>query len=187
MTDDRLWAPWRIGYIRGEGGSASPDARPPEPSAWREGAERTCFLCQAAASFENQAQADRRLLVVSRSEHALAVLNRYPYNNGHTLVAPQRHVGELEWLTPVEHLACIDELNRLITAYRRHMNADGFNVGLNLGRAGGAGLLGHLHWHVVPRWNGDSNFMPVLAGSRVMSQSLDALWESLTTDWLRSG
>ncbi len=109
----------------------------------------------------------------------MVVLNRYPYNNGHLLVAPQRHVGELHEMTPEEHIECISLLARLTCLYRERINAEGFNIGLNLGRAAGAGLPGHLHWHLVPRWAGDTNFMPALAGTRVIPQSLDALWEML--------
>src|SRR4029079_9400757 len=107
-------------------------------------------------------------------------LNRYPYNNGHALVAPLRHVGDLSDLSPDEHLACMHQLGQLAPTYRRALNAEGFNIGLNLGRVAGAGVPGHLHWHLVPRWDGDNNFMPVLAGTRVIPQSLEALWELLT-------
>jgi ATP adenylyltransferase len=118
-------------------------------------------------------------MVVNRDRHALIVLNRYPYNNGHLLVAPVRHVGELNLMTREENLECIENLAKLTTIYRERLNAEGFNVGLNLGRVAGAGLPGHLHWHLVPRWAGDNNFMPVLAGTRVIPQSLDTLWKML--------
>jgi ATP adenylyltransferase len=180
VNEDRLWAPWRLEYVSsGKDATADP---PLEPAAWREGADRSCFLCRAAARFEASAGADRELLVVARDEAACVVLNRFPYNNGHVLVAPLRHAGELDDLTPGEHLACLQWLNRLSRVYRRHMNAEGFNIGLNLGRAAGAGVPGHLHWHLVPRWAGDTNFMPALAGVRVIPQSLDALWQMLTAE-----
>jgi ATP adenylyltransferase len=118
-------------------------------------------------------------MVAERGEHALVILNRYPYNNGHLLIAPLRHVGDLAALTRDEHVACMDYLSRLTQIYREHLNAEGFNIGLNLGKVAGAGLPGHLHWHIVPRWSGDNNFMPVLAGTRVIPQSLDTLWEFL--------
>lgn len=175
MNDQRLWAPWRLAYITA---GAEPHDAPPEPVGWRDGADRDCFLCRAAAKFDD-AQADRQLLVVDRGPHALVILNRYPYNNGHLLVAPLRHVAQLGELTRDEHLACSDALVRMTGALGDCLQAEGFNIGLNLGRVAGAGVPGHLHWHLVPRWPGDNSFMPVLAGTRVIPQSLDALWELL--------
>src|SRR6476620_303976 len=175
MSFDRLWAPWRLEYVTG---SEQPDALP-EPVEWQPHADRECFLCRAAASYEPELNADRRLMVAWRGTNAMIVLNRYPYNNGHLLIAPRRHVGELIAMTPTEHLECMEQLGRLTELYRRLLNAEGFNIGLNLGRVAGAGLPGHLHWHLVPRWTGDNNFMPVLADTRVISQSLDALWDLL--------
>jgi ATP adenylyltransferase len=98
------------------------------------------------------------------------------------LVAPLRHAGEFEELTRAEHAQGAEQLARLIRIYRRRMNAEGFNIGLNLGAAAGAGVPGHLHWHLVPRWSGDNNFMPVLAGTRVIPQALDTLWEMLADE-----
>ena len=111
--------------------------------------------------------------------NTIVVLNRYPYNNGHLLVAPRRHIGQLHELSRDEHADIIEALAQLTCVYRERLNAEGFNIGLNLGKVAGAGLPGHLHWHLVPRWAGDNNFMPVLAGTRVIPQSLDALWEML--------
>ena len=176
MNLERLWAPWRLEYVTG---SESHADAPPEPLEWRPIADHDCFLCRAAAKYDAAAHADRQLMVVQRGTHAIVMLNRYPYNNGHLLIAPQRHVGELCQMTREEHLECIELLAKMTAVYREQLNADGFNIGLNLGRAAGAGLPGHLHWHLVPRWAGDNNFMPVLAGTRVIPQSLDALWEML--------
>lgn len=176
MNEDRLWAPWRLEYVRGEAAD-EPDSVP-EPTAWHDGADRACFLCRCAATYSDAA-ADRKLWVASRGSSALVVLNRYPYNNGHLLIAPRRHVAELGALLPDEHLECIDLVVRMTDALRRRLGAEGFNVGLNLGRVAGAGVPGHLHWHVVPRWSGDNSFMSVLADTRVIPQSLDALWEML--------
>jgi ATP adenylyltransferase len=175
VSFDRLWAPWRLEYVTG---SKSQPA-PPEPLEWPAEADRNCFLCRAAAKYDVDSSADRCLMVVARRSWSLLVLNRYPYNNGHLLIAPQRHVGELTDMTGDEHLECMEVLARLTTVYRERLNAEGFNIGLNLGKVAGAGLPGHLHWHLVPRWAGDNNFMPVLAGTRVIPQSLDALWEML--------
>ena len=179
MNEDRLWAPWRLGYVTGgEASSAEPPL--PQPLAWQSGAERDCFLCRDSATYDQSTGVDRRLLVADRATHTIVVLNRYPYNNGHLLVAPRRHVGELADMTRDEQVECLEQLARLTRIYREILNAEGFNIGLNLGRAAGAGLPGHLHWHLVPRWPGDNNFMPVLAGTRVISQSLESLWELLT-------
>jgi ATP adenylyltransferase len=107
------------------------------------------------------------------------VLNRYPYNNGHLLVCPRSHTGRLDELQPDELLDVQLVLRQMVAILQKRMAPDGFNVGLNLGRAAGAGVPGHLHWHIVPRWNGDTNFMPVVAETKVISQSLDALYDLL--------
>jgi ATP adenylyltransferase len=179
---ERLWAPWRLEYVTGEEATIVP----PEPEAWLDDADRGCFLCRAGAEFGKSREADRQQYVVARDGRVLVMLNRYPYNNGHLLVAPRRHVGELPELTPDEHLACMEWLARLTTLFRDRIRPDGFNIGLNLGRAAGAGLPGHLHWHLVPRWNGDTNFMSSLAGTRVIPQSLEAMWELLTESLAKS-
>jgi ATP adenylyltransferase len=118
--------------------------------------------------------------VVLRSRHSITVLNRYPYNNGHLLAAPLRHVGRLDELQAEEQIELSQTLTQMVGLLEKVIQPQGFNVGLNLGRAAGAGLPGHLHWHIVPRWIGDTNFMPMLAGVNVIPQSLDALWELLT-------
>lgn len=173
MNENRLWAPWRLGYMQG-GLGPEPDVGTP---AWRLGADHGCFLCRAAAV---AAVHDRVLGVVERTPLSLVVTNRYPYANGHLLVAPLDHRADLTGLADEVLL----DLQRLIVAWCRRieacMQAQGFNIGLNLGSAAGAGVPGHLHWHVVPRWPGDANFMPTVAGVRVLPQSLDALWEQLT-------
>lgn len=176
MNEERLWAPWRLGYVTGNESPADP---PPEPSDWIVGADQNCFLCRAAANYEPTNLADKQLLVADRGEFSVVVLNRFPYNNGHLLISPRRHVGDLSDLSRDENIECVDQLARLTGIYRECLNAEGFNIGLNLGRVAGAGVPGHLHWHLVPRWAGDNNFMPVLAGTRVIPQSLDALWEFL--------
>lgn len=172
MTNDRLWAPWRLGYVQGDAAAAAPTSTP----AWRPGADPGCFLCRAAAA---GAHDDRILGVVERTPLSLVVTNRYPYANGHLLVAPLDHRPGLADLAADELL----DLQRLIAAWCRRitasMQAHGFNIGLNLGAVAGAGVPGHLHWHLVPRWPGDANFMPTVAGVRVLPQSLDALWEQL--------
>jgi ATP adenylyltransferase len=172
---EQLWAPWRLAYVQGD----LPET-PPERLDLLPGADPECFLCQAAAS-----TSDRRRLVVWRSEHSLVLLNRYPYNNGHLLVSPRHHRASLDQLTPEEQLDLAQCLTRMVGLLERTLHPDGFNVGLNLGRAAGAGLPGHLHWHVVPRWSGDTNFMPALSAVKVIPQALDALWEVLRGDLSR--
>ncbi|HVX62466.1 MAG TPA: HIT domain-containing protein [Pirellulales bacterium] len=172
---DQLWAPWRLGYIRGE--------RPVDAKALSllPGADPGCFMCRAVAD-----AADRENLVVFRGRHTLAILNRYPYNNGHLLVAPQSHQARLDQISAQTHAEAIRVLSESVAVIERTMNAQGFNIGLNLGHVAGAGVPGHLHWHLVPRWSGDTNFMPVLAGVDVIPQALDAVWELLSAELARS-
>src|SRR5262245_18429873 len=137
MDIERLWAPWRLGYVAGKRDDDEPAI---EPTGWREGAERSCFVCRAAATYADEAAAHRRLLVVGRGEHSIALLNRFPYNNGHLLVCPLRHVAALDDLTNAEQLEALETLTRFTQLYARLINAEGFNIGLNLGRVAGAGV-----------------------------------------------
>lgn len=175
--EDRLWAPWRLGYVK----RAEEEGPPPEPDEWLPDADYDCFVCRAAAA-SSQASFDRDQLVLQRGAHCVTVLNRYPYSNCHLLVSPRRHVGELARLTDDEHLEAMQTLSRWTETLTERITAQGFNVGLNLGSHAGAGVPGHLHWHLVPRWPGDHNFMPTLAGARVIPQSLDAAWELLRNE-----
>lgn len=167
---ERLWAPWRLSYITNSG-AAQPE---PKTSALLPGGDPGCFLCRAVVDAN-----DRENLVLGRGPHSVIVINRYPYNNGHLLIAPRLHKATLADLDDTEHLELQHQLARCVHILQQQMNAEGFNIGLNLGRVAGAGLPGHLHWHVVPRWSGDTNFMPVLAGIRVIPQALDELWSQL--------
>lgn len=145
-----LWAPWRIRYILDEKGDG-------------------CLFCNKAQSND-----DLNNHVISRSDHSYALLNIFPYNSGHMMVAPYRHTAELENL-PVEEVTDLMMLvQSSIKALKETMEPEGFNVGLNLGRSAGAGVVDHLHIHIVPRWQGDTNFMPVISGTDVVPQSLDA-------------
>jgi len=175
---ERIWAPWRLGYIQGK----EPKNEPVPQNQLLPGADPKCFLCHAAVDGGEQSK-----LVVARQPGVVCLLNRYPYNNGHLLVAPRRHVARLDVLTEEEQLALSGALARMVALLEQTLHPDGFNVGLNLGRAAGAGVPDHLHWHIVPRWNGDTNFMPTLAGVRVIPQSLEALWELLTRHLQASG
>jgi ATP adenylyltransferase len=167
----QLWAPWRLAYICGDD-----EKKPaPVPAALLPGGDADCFVCQAAVGSD-----DRDRLVVQRGKRCLTLLNRYPYNNGHLLIAPRRHMARLDQLDAAEQLEMLQTISHMIVLLEQTIRADGFNVGLNLGQVAGAGLPGHVHWHIVPRWHGDTNFMPTLAGIRVIPQSLEALWELLT-------
>jgi ATP adenylyltransferase len=156
---DYLWAPWRESYITAAKSPAE---------------DERCFLCAGLAE-----QDDRKNLIVLRMLRSVVVLNRFPYNNGHLLVAPNAHKGRLDELEREEVLEIQETLRRLVAVLDELMHPDGYNLGVNLGRVAGAGLPGHLHWHLVPRWNGDTNFMPVLAGTKVISQSLETLYDLL--------
>jgi len=157
---DQLWAPWRLAYVAA--------AKPP--------ADRDpCFICAGLAEAN-----DRENLIALRTAKSVVVLNRFPYNNGHLLVAPQAHKAKLQDLDADEILDTQQTLTRMIDVLDGIMHPEGYNVGLNLGRVAGAGLPGHVHWHIVPRWNGDTNFMPVLGDVRVIAQSLEALYDLVT-------
>ena len=151
MENKTLWAPWRIGYITG-----------------LDKDNKDCFFCHYLAHPE----ADEENHVLWRTDHCLAVLNRYPYNNGHMLVAPKRHVEDLSDLSDVELLEMMRLVDNVKTCVRACLQPHGYNIGINLGRTGGAGLPGHLHTHLVPRWRGDTNFMSVCGGTDVISQSM---------------
>jgi ATP adenylyltransferase len=177
LKHEQLWAPWRIGYITGDA-NAPPDASPERELRWEPGADPNCFLCRAVADVGSPA--DRENRVVGRTALSLTMLNRYPYNNGHLLVAPRRHLPRLDNLTVDEHADLMRQIAHWCSVLEQKLKTEGFNIGLNLGKVAGAGLPGHLHWHIVPRWHGDTNFMPALAGIRVIPQSLDALYELLS-------
>ena len=163
---DQLWAPWRLSYVA--------TAKPPS-------AAEGCFICQGLVE-----QDDRRSLIALRTPRSVVVLNRFPYNNGHLLVAPRAHKGGLADLDADELLEVMETVRRMVRVLYGLLQPDGYNIGVNLGHAAGAGLPGHLHWHIVPRWHGDTNFMPVLGDTKVISQSLEALYD-LLVERLRVG
>ena len=150
-----LWAPWRMAYI---GGPRS------------EG----CLLCDLPR--ENK---DRESLILHRGPRTYVVMNRYPYNNGHLMIVPYRHCADLGQISSEDSLELMHESQRATRILRRLFGAEGFNVGMNLGTAAGAGIAEHVHVHVVPRWVGDTNFMPVLADTKVMPDYLEATYEKL--------
>jgi ATP adenylyltransferase len=155
-----LWAPWRLSYVAA--------AKAPSP-------DDPCFICQGLNDGD-----DRRNLIPLRTPLSVVVLNRYPYNNGHLLIAPRAHKATLADLDATELLETMETLRRMVALLERLLH--GFNIGLNLGQSAGAGLPGHLHWHVVPRWHGDTNFMPVIGETKVIVQSLDALYDLLVSN-----
>jgi ATP adenylyltransferase len=173
VSNEQLWAPWRIGYILGDKNSL----RLQNTADLLPGAAPECFLCQCVPEED-----DRKWLVVERGEHAITVLNRYPYNNGHLLVAPKHHCGRLQDLDDTVQMEMSRTIARLIGVLDKIIQPHGYNVGVNLGQAAGAGVPGHLHWHIVPRWNGDTSFMSSLAGIRTIPQSLEALWDLLAAE-----
>jgi ATP adenylyltransferase len=138
------------------------------------GDDESCLFCELVKRDDDEAA-----LVLARVDGAFAMLNAYPYNPGHVMVAPRRHVAELEGLDDGEALECHRLLARSLAVLREEMSPDGFNVGMNLGRVAGAGVPGHLHWHAVPRWNGDTNFMPVTGGTRVLPEALEDTFRKL--------
>jgi ATP adenylyltransferase len=154
-----LWAPWRLEYV----GSAEE--------------QEGCFLCRAVDGD------DETGLVVHRGRDAIVVLNRFPYASGHLMVAPHRHVGEFEELSDEEALEIHKLAGSGIAALAETYSPQGYNLGWNLGRIAGAGLLGHVHLHVVPRWAGDTNFMPVLADVKVLPEHLEASRRRLAAAW----
>ena len=154
---DRIWAPWRQAYVTVE--------------IHKKGG---CVFCSILK--ENK---DRQHFIFSRSAHCFAVLNLYPYNNGHSLIVPFRHVSDLDQLRPEERADFFDLLSSSKKLLETVLKPDGFNLGMNLGKVAGAGVPGHVHMHVVPRWKGDVNFMPVVNGTRVISQSMKALFQQL--------
>jgi len=122
---------------------------------------------------------DRKVLIVKRCEHTYIVLNKFPYNAGHLLIVPYREVSELAALTAEEKADFLESIIKGQQILEQAIHPDGFNVGFNLGRAAGAGIPKHLHCHIVPRWNGDTNFMPVLGETKILPESLDAMWQRL--------
>jgi ATP adenylyltransferase len=170
---EQLWAPWRLAYVSSEANQSTVTAARAELH-YLAGADPDCFICRGVAE-----SADRENLIVERTANSVVVLNRFPYNNGHLLICPLAHKGRFDELSSHEQLDLQQLIAKYVARIERSMNAGGFNIGINLGRVAGAGVPGHLHWHIVPRWSGDTNFMPSIAGIRVIPQSLDALWEML--------
>jgi ATP adenylyltransferase len=161
MEGKSLQAPWRMDYIR----SLNKD----DASG--------CFLCAAAAATSDPEKRDR--LVLWTTDHSVALINRYPYTNGHILIAPRAHKADFEDLSDAEQLDLAQQSTRALRLLKRALSPQGFNLGTNLGRVAGAGVPGHLHQHLVPRWAGDTNFMSVVGDVRVVPQAMSQLYEEL--------
>jgi ATP adenylyltransferase len=159
---ENLFSPWRSKYIASFADEA------------KSGHTTKCVLCAALASTD-----DEESLVLHRGREAFVIMNRYPYNSGHLMIVPMRHTADFQSLTRTEELACLDLIKVSARALAELSKPQGFNIGMNLGRAAGAGIDDHLHWHIVPRWNGDTNFMPVLADVKIVSEDMRAQWRRL--------
>jgi len=182
---DRLWAGWRAEYIEGVAGTPAP----------RLGECLFCLLSRGAPRDERAgvevgtgveagaSASDVERLVLARSEHAYAVMNAYPYTSGHLMVVPHRHVATLAELTREEGAALMAMTQDATAAVDAAYAPEGMNVGVNIGRAGGAGIPGHVHVHVLPRWNGDTNFMTSIAEVRVLPESLRSSYDKLRAAW----
>jgi len=156
---ERIWSPWRMAYIQ---------------AAKEQGDDGGCIFCDLPAEGD-----DVRTMILARGELAFVIVNSFPYNPGHLMVAPFRHVGAFTSLEAAE-LADVDALvARSIRALEQEMEPHGYNLGMNLGRVAGAGIPDHVHWHLVPRWNGDTNFMPVVGQTRVLPELLEETYARL--------
>lgn len=152
---ETLWAPWRMVYVDKEWSS-------------------NCILCDIPSS-----QDDEKYLLLHRGKSVFSLLNLYPYNPGHIMIAPYRHLNDLHKLSDDEQYELIHEAARSTSLLRKTLNPDGYNLGMNLGKAAGAGVEDHLHLHIVPRWSGDTNFMPVVGHTKVIPEALAATYRKL--------
>jgi ATP adenylyltransferase len=159
---ERLFSPWRSKYIESFKTPSSDKA------------EDVCIFCSALKNSN-----DEERLVIYRGELAFVIMNLYPYNSGHMMVVPKRHTAEFHSLSKEELAECMDLLQTSEKAITELSHPHGYNIGMNLGKAGGAGIDDHLHWHIVPRWNGDTNFMPTISDVKLVSEDMEHQWESL--------
>lgn len=159
-TNRPLWAPWRIDFIRAE-------------------KDHKCFLCLDQDKPDN----DINDLIIAREKHSFVILNRYPYNSGHLMISPYRHIANIEEMTETERHEMIDLTVKAKKVLDSTLHPEAFNIGFNLGTAAGAGVKDHIHMHIVPRWNGDTNFMPVIAGIHVVPEALSQTSELIRNAW----
>lgn len=159
MSEEILWAPWRMEYILGE-------------------KEEECIFCS-----KPKADEDRRNLILLRGEHNFVIMNKYPYNNGHLMVVPYRHTADFNSLDTKESLEMMSVISQCMEVIKRAIHPEGFNIGMNLGKSAGAGIDEHIHFHIVPRWAADTNFMPVLGHTKVISEGLRETWDKFKAEF----
>ncbi len=163
---EQLWAPWRSTYVQRDSAESTAD---------------TCFLCEAG----QQHQAHEPTLVVGSSEHSVVLLNKFPYSAGHLMVVPRGHLATLTDLTQEEYVDLMNSVRQSVDILEQVFKPHGCNVGINLGAASGAGVPDHLHVHVIPRWDGDTNFMTSIGQTRVISQELHQTWARISPHFAR--
>ena len=161
MDDKILWAPWRAKFILGK-------------------KETGCIFCKRLKMKDSV-----KNLIVYRSEKTFVILNKFPYNSGHTLIVPKRHVGQIEKLTVEESREFFELTQKTVSVIKKALKPSSLNLGMNLGRVSGAGIPGHLHMHIVPRWHGDTNFMPVIGQTSVVSVPLEPIYKALKKEFAR--
>ncbi len=150
----KIWAPWRIEYIQ------------------QEKSDDQCFICDILKEDE-----DKKNLILFRGETAIVMLNKFPYIAGHLMVAPKQHTAEIDSIPPIAYQEMWELMSKSINVLKKSIKPEGFNIGINLGKVSGAGLKTHVHIHIVPRWSGDTNFMPILTNTRVISEALDETYK----------
>jgi len=195
---DRLWTPWRYDYVTRTQDSSRPGV-PPALDAWPgfpADAESShdhsdCVFCNLIASVDyaiahgmSHEQAEKAAHILARQPSCFLCLNAFPYTTGHILIVPYRHLDSLAALPPGEAQEIITLAQRVENVLREVYHPSGFNFGINLGEAGGAGIAGHIHMHALPRWIGDTNFITVTADTRVLPETLDTTWERIRQAWL---
>ena len=168
---EKLWAPWRLQYI------LDPKAGP-----LKAGKKRACVFCNKRRK-RSDAQADREDLILAHGKSCFTILNKFPYNNGHLMVMPYEHIGNFGEIKKETLHEMMEGLQRAVKILEKTFHADGFNLGMNLGRAAGAGIPDHVHMHVVPRWSGDTNFMPVLGDVRVLPEYIETTYDRLVGEF----
>ena len=156
---DRIWAPWRRHYV-----------------SIKKGCRKSCIFCIKKGAGKLY---DKKRYILKKSDYVFSMLNTFPYNNGHVMIAPYRHVKSLELLGPEEIMDMVGLVNYTKKKLDKKLRPHGFNIGINIEKVAGAGFPGHLHIHIVPRWLGDTNFMPALSDTKVLSHSLDDMWKIL--------
>ena len=160
MSDEKLWAPWRAGFILSK-------------------KEKGCIFCKRLKEKDSV-----KNLIIYRGQKALVILNKFPYNAGHTMIVPIRHVGQIENLKTEEAAEFFELLQKTVAIIKKTLRPTSMNLGMNLGRASGAGVPGHLHMHIVPRWIGDTNFMPIIGKTKVVSLPLDPIYKKLRKEFM---